>query len=215
MRKKAKIGERFGRLVVLSEARAIVDPKRGWRVARWLCLCDCGNKKRVRGGDLNQGKTTSCGCYKRERTVITHTKHGKRWTKTYYVWLGMRSRCANPKRVEYKNYGGRGIKVCSRWDSFSNFLKDMGEQPKGKQLDRINNNGGYSPENCRWATRKQQMRNTRGNRYFTIHGNRKSLSEWCEISNQNYMTVWHKLKRGADIKTALQLPPSTEPRFSP
>lgn len=130
----------------------------------WECRCVCGKKVEVIEASLTRRDrpTRSCGCAKK-RAKYPH-KHGKHRTRTYWVWAAMRQRCNNPKNVDYKHYGGRGIKVCDRWAWFENFLADMGEAPEGLTLDRKNNNGDYSPENCRWASWQVQRRNRRDNK---------------------------------------------------
>ena len=130
--------------------------------ATWLCACKCGIEVVVLGNELRNGHTKSCGCYGAEARKISLTTHGKTKTKEYGVWRGMRERCNNRKHVYWKNYGGRGIKVCERWrNSFSNFLDDMGNVPPGKTLDRIDNDGDYEPNNCKWSTREEQEANKR------------------------------------------------------
>lgn len=153
-------GARFGRLVALE--RVPSEKKEHM----WLCVCDCGNKKIFGKSWITGGNTKSCGCLMREVSAAKVTKHGhnKRSdiSSTYHSWSGMRARCKNPKNKAYSYYGGRGIRVCERWDSFENFLADMGEKPKGTSLDRYpNNDGNYEPSNCRWATFKQQRVNQR------------------------------------------------------
>lgn len=110
---------------------------------------------------MKTGNTTSCGCRKKSVLGISTTKHGKAGTRTHRIWKAMRSRCNNPNIPRYKDYGGRGITVCKRWDKFENFLADMGEAPDGHSIDRINNNKGYSPSNCKWSTPTEQNRNQR------------------------------------------------------
>lgn len=154
-RAKDMAGTRVGRLVVL---RRTEDVGR----AMWLCLCDCGTTKAVHGAKLRRGATVSCGCYSRDR-VTTHgaSRTGKK-TGTYRSWEKMKARCLCPTDNRYEYYGGRGITICQSWvESFESFLADMGERPPGTSLDRIDNSKGYEPANCRWATREQQMRNTR------------------------------------------------------
>lgn len=152
-------GQRFGRLVVL---RRLGSAKYG--ESTWLCRCDCSKNKVILGHSLRQGLTKSCGCLQRERASQTKKKHGASTTETYYIWAGMRTRCKNPKATPYKNYGGRGISVCERWNSFDNFLADMGERPPGLSIDRIDNDGNYEPDNCRWATQSEQTGNQRKRR---------------------------------------------------
>jgi hypothetical protein len=151
-------GKRFGRLVGIN----LVEPWRRGRSTRWKFHCDCGNELVALGTSVRTGDTVSCGCYKRDVAGKNRIKHGMANTSEYIIWKGMRRRCSNPKCSAYKNYGGRGITVCKEWDeSFQQFYKDMGPRPLGLTLERINNDLGYSKENCVWATRKQQRRNQR------------------------------------------------------
>lgn len=147
------VGQRFGRLMVISESRQ--NKHGGWY---WNCNCDCGNATVVSVGHLRNGHTKSCGCLNQERI----TKHGMCHTPEYKVWQAMMQRCRNPKYKTYAYYGGRGIRVCKHWFKFENFYKDMGKRPtKNLTLERINNEKGYSLDNCVWANWVSQSRNKR------------------------------------------------------
>ena len=153
---KDKTGQRFGRLVVLNR-----DEKDRSGQPRWRCRCDCGNETVVYGSGLVTGHTSSCGCYGAEaRRTHGHSLVGA-VSRTYSCWRSMRARIFNKDSDSYKDYGGRGISICDRWMKFENFLEDMGEAPKGLSIERLNNDGDYCKENCRWATYTKQNRNSR------------------------------------------------------
>lgn len=154
--------QKFGRLLVLRRAEPTNRSPKD-RDAYWAVRCDCGNEKVLPGRRMRIGRVTSCGCL--------HPTHGLGRSSTYKTWAGMITRCTNPKSSSYPKYGGRGITVCPRWrENFANFLKDMGERPLSTSLDRIDNNGPYCLENCRWATRNEQARNTSRNRVLLVRG---------------------------------------------
>lgn len=156
---KVLTGKRFGRLTVLGE---------GTRTAgglfRWLCACDCGNQLSVMAGSLRSGATVSCGCRHAEITTAfgpALVRHGLARTPTYRSWQSMIQRCLNENHQSFECYGGRGISVCERWTTFDGFLSDMGIRPTGTTLDRVDNDRGYEPSNCRWATGHEQTVNRR------------------------------------------------------
>ena len=189
-------GSRFGRLLVLERA-----PNRNKHVY-WRCRCDCGNEIEVRADALTRGPTVSCGCYQRD--VVT--KHGMWETSVYHIWRSMLTRCENPNMHAYHLYGGRGIKVCEAWHDFEQFYADMGPCPEGHSLDRIDNNRNYEPDNCRWATAKQQGRNRNDNVEITFQGETRCVAGWAEKLGMRDSTLRERLNRGWTIKEALTTP---------
>lgn len=173
--------------------------------AIWLFKCDCGKELELKGAIVTR-KTKpqkSCNeCYQKRRIL-----HGMSKSKEFYAWRGILNRCTNKNEVSYKHYGGRGIKVCDRWNEFKNFIDDMGYSPSKKHsIDRINNNDGYYKENCRWATTKQQMRNVRSNRIIEYNGESKPISEWAEDLGLTYQALFYRLKRNWDLEKAFTYP---------
>lgn len=163
------IGQRFGRWTVAAEGEPIIRSYPGRPVhssRRVVCRCDCGTEKECEAAHLKSGRSTSCGCLRKELVSRSKRKHGATVggkTREYNIWKGMRQRCENPNNDDFDLYGGRGIKVCRRWKDFANFLADMGPRPTPQHsIDRYpNNDGDYEPTNCRWATPEQQANNKR------------------------------------------------------
>jgi hypothetical protein len=159
-----------------------------------LCTCDCGTTRRVSFQDLKAGKSKSCGCLTREttgqRSRVLHRKHGMEKTPEYRTWVDMRRRCNQPQRPDYKNYGGRGIKVCPEWEAgFEAFYRDMGPRPAGHTIDRLDNDGPYSKDNCVWAPRRAQERNKRSNSIIAVFGVSMTIAEAAEKYGINYFTL--------------------------
>lgn len=190
-------GIRFGRLVV---ARRVPNVTKGNTI--WLCKCDCGAESIVQSGALKRGVTQSCGCL--QRSVVT--SHGLEGSKTYHAWAAMKQRCSNPNNKFFSDYGGRGISYCSEWESFEGFLSDMGDKPFGLSLERIDNSQGYFPSNCRWATQKEQRRNTRATVFLEFQGVRKSRTEWAEELGISPITIKSRMALGWSVEDILFKP---------
>lgn len=173
----------------------------------WRCLCSCGSITNVASNCLRSNKTQSCGCLPIENSRT----HGMTKSSEYRSWFSAKTRCTNKNNQNYHHYGMRGISMCDRWiDSFEAFYDDMGPKPSKKHtLDRIDTNGPYSPENCRWATQKTQCRNKRNNKRITHNGRTKTVAGWAEELGINYFTLHGRLNRyGWSVEKAFNTPVS-------
>lgn len=171
-------------------------------------ICKCGNLIDTRLIYIKRGETKSCGCFLNDNRSIFSTTHGLSKSLEYKIWDSMIQRCTNPNNKNYPNYGGRGIKICDEWkDSFENFLKDIGKRPsKDYSLDRIDNNGNYCKENCRWATAKEQANNRCTNLNITYKKQTKTLSEWAVILKMNYRTLQNRYNNGWAVERIFTQP---------
>lgn len=173
-----------------------------------LCRCDCGTEKVQNLSKIKHGRTSSCGCLTKETNRLRETTHGcgtrGRTTPEYRSWKGMKERCRNPKSPNWKNYGGRGISICERWLKFENFLFDMGKCPFGKSIERINNNGNYCPENCKWATALEQQNNRRNNRVISFNGETMTVYQWGRKLNMIPETLSLRFKRWGIVSRSFE-----------
>lgn len=194
-------GQRFGKLVVMRFSHS-------QRSAMWECMCDCGNSTIVKCGNLRSGNTTSCGCVQRAAIGAVRRTHGKSRTREFRIYMAMKHRCENPNSPAYANYGGRGIRVAPEWrHDFAAFLAHLGPRPSKKHsLDRIDVNGNYEPGNVRWATRTEQARNTRANRFLTYNGRTMTLVEWGETTGLGRQVIEARLRYGWSLERALTVP---------
>lgn len=202
-------------LTVLGVSKDVyIDPKRGSKYKKWDCLCDCGNIISVRTCGLTSNCesrecTHSCGCQRMQHMWETRVTHGESKSRLYKIWKGMRKRCYNEKCYSYENYGGRGIKVCDEWNNdylvFREWALNNGYDDS-LTIDRINVNGNYCPENCRWVDMHVQANNNRNNHLITFDGRTQTLSNWAEEYNINYHTLVARLDRGWSIEESFLIP---------
>lgn len=182
---------------VISNLTVLSISKRSKSGINWLCRCSCGNTVSVQGAKLRSGKEQSCrACSKKT--------HGMSRKRAYRIWSGMVQRCTNPNVKSYERYGGRGIKLCHSWKDFINFYNDMGDPPKGFSIDRINNDGNYEPDNCRWANKNLQAVNTSANRLITMEGETLCITDWIRKLGLNKSTVFYRIGGGMSVETALR-----------
>lgn len=204
MKAKDLTGLKFNRLTVTSSHGA---NKHG--SIQWNCLCECGKTSVVTSSALNGGYTKSCGCLQKEKV----TKHGLTSSRTNNIWRGMNQRCKDKNSKDYAGYGAIGINVCDRWSEFSNFLSDMGVCPTGMTLEREDNSKSYSPENCKWATWKEQAQNRRNNHKITVGSETLLISEWAKRLGVGDSVIPKRLKRGWSAEIACLTP--VKPRKRP
>jgi hypothetical protein len=182
-------------------------PRRGARNDKALrCVCACGVERDVLLHNLANGTSTSCGCDKDRKTAERSRTHGHSRTPIYRAWKGMLERCEKPSHKSYAYYGGRGITVCKRWHSFENFLADMGARPDGMSLERRDNNKGYTPSNCYWATRAAQMANTRNSLMLEVRGTRKHAREWAASIGITQRGLAARIAHGWTVEDACTTP---------
>jgi len=201
-------GERFGRLVVVGFSNWRYHGKT--RHAVWTCRCDCGTVKTVESQPLKNGRTQSCKCLLAELSSLRAYKHGGEPKRLYRVWQSMKSRCYREKTLGFHNYGGRGILVCDEWKTSYEAFRDWAFANgwmEGLEIDRIDVNGNYEPDNCRWVDDKEQAQNKRGNRRLLIDGEEKCLSEWAAISGNSQPCIRYRLEQGWEPSLAVFTPP--------
>lgn len=199
-------GQRFGRLLVLSQAenRTSAGDPTGRRC--WNCICDCGNKLTATTMDLRKGDVKSCGCYKHDATLERMTTHGESKTRLYKIWKAMRRRCYDTKVKSYDRYGGRGITVCKEWDDSYEAFRDWSlahGYDDTLSIDRIDCDGNYEPDNCRWTTMKEQSNNRKNSRFITYNGETHTIAEWSDVTGISYHTLYMRLYNGYTIERAL------------
>ena len=198
-------GLRFGRLTVLSQAETTFTAG-GRPVRRWNCRCDCGNTIVTTRQNLRKGDTRSCGCLKLEETKKRLTTHGESKSVLYKRWKAMKKRCQNPNNSDYSHYGGRGIKVCEEWQDYANFRDWALSHGYSDELsiDRIDVDGDYEPNNCRFISMKEQCNNRSNNLMVAHDGHVYTLSELAEAKGIHYSTLYERLKRGMSVDDAIR-----------
>lgn len=176
------------------------DHTKGRNRYYWLSRCACGTERPVYGAHLKNGGSRSCGCLRPKGESHSRFKHGMSEAPEFKIWLQIQTRCYNPNTINWEHYGGKGIGMCARWrDDFMAFYKDMGPRPSPKHsIDRVRIHEGYSPSNCRWATPKEQARNTSRTAWVSLNGKRMSLAEACEITGLNYTSAQERRAAGRD-----------------
>jgi hypothetical protein len=194
------VGQKFGNAIVLKRVA-----NKGGRVA-YLCKCDCGNEFVTTALNLKSGDTKSCGCIRAKMLSSRNERHGKSKTRLYRIWLGIKKRCTNKNESCYKNYGGRGIKICDEWvnnyPAFETWANANGYN-ENLTIDRIDVNGNYCPNNCRWITKQEQGYNKRNSRFIEYNNKKRTVAEWAKELGINYDTIHLRLQRGWPIEKVL------------
>ena len=205
--------QKFGRLTVIREVGRTKSGN-----ALWLCECECGGNKVVSSYHLRNGTTQSCGCIKRGQNLEMFVTHGETGTPLWKLWNSVKNRCNNPNNRKYANYGGRGISVCSEWETnylaFRDWCLANGYR-KGLTIERIDVDGDYSPSNCVFATQKVQQNNRRNNHRITYNGETKTLSQWAEYLGMTYKMLEHRINRGWSVEDAFNIPKGGKPNAYP
>lgn len=199
-------GNRYGRLLVIRRASDHVQPS-GRRRIMWLCKCDCGNMIEVFGDNLKKGVSQSCGCYRHDKLSAIKSTHRETETKLYKVWRGIKTRCYNKHSKYYAQYGGRGIVMCDEWlDSFESFSywAEASGYSEGSTIDRIDNDGMYSPDNCRWVDMKVQANNRRSNILLTLNGETHNITQWADIIGISPKTLFSRYYSGKSVEDILK-----------
>lgn len=196
-------GKKFNMLTAIR-----IHSKDKYNHANWLCKCDCGNETIVAGSNLRSGQAVSCGCYKKERMGNLNKSHNLKYTRIYNIWARMKQRCNNNKDPGYKHYGGRGIKVCGEWQEFKPFYdwSMANGYTEELTLDRINVNRNYEPSNCRWVDMKTQANNKTNTIYWEYNNETHTISEWADILDTTYNTLWQRKLRGWSVEQILSKP---------
>lgn len=204
--KKDLTGKTFGKLTVIKRCDDHITSG-GNRYSMYLCKCECGNEVRVRANKLTSNHTISCGCFRKENIQAISTTHGDSHSRLYRIWAHMRDRCLNKNDIAFPYYGGRGITICNEWKDNYQTFKDWALNngySEDLTIDRIDVNGNYNPDNCRWGTDIEQMNNTRSNRIVKYLGQEKTVAEWARLVGIPYNTLFSRLYRyGWDIDRSM------------
>lgn len=206
-----KSGDKFSRLTIIDPVGSM--DRNHHRLL--LCKCDCGTERYLPWNDIRRGSIRSCGCLQRELLSARATTHGETKCRLYRVWSGMKTRCSNPNASGYGSWGGRGITICDEWKEygpFANWARANGFQ-EHLEIDRVDNDGPYSPQNCRWVTRKQNSRNKRSSRILTAFGESKTVVEWAEDErcSVNAACIRSRLNYGYSHEAAISYPKCDNP----